>query len=583
MKRNSRLAFKIIKIFAIAVIVFSASAVFAFAESSVSITKPVENSTIEPGETEVWTTFAQPPGMEDLWITGGEAASIKKDYGVDYTKVYFQIYKDGNLWYEGAKDQDWISLTGEGSEAASFLFEDEGTYTIRASVPQTSGQWDSVTVKVEGEYDGIDYSKETVNSETAPVISEGESVKCILNPSNNYMIAYRLTPAKSGKYVFASGGYMKDIRGDLYKGIGDTGELTRVEYGIDNTGTFCFVADLTEGETYTLLIKGYVRKKDTVFDVGFISKESGTKIATTSEIKLTDLKSSYRLNAFSGSEMSAYWNISDDSIVGSNSSYSSYRGNPDNENYYNLEGIDLVARKNGTATLSFIDYDTGKIYATTQVTCSGIKEESSTTTDPSDTLDDKTDSSDGGKADDKASSSEIKAIDPKVILSKTKYTYNGKARKPSVTVKYGSEKLTEGTDYDVSYPSGRKKVGSYKVKVTLKGNYEGSGTATFKIVKAKNTMTTSGKTMTIKYSELKKKSKTVKRNNAIKVKNNKGKVTYTKKSGSKKITINKNTGKIKVKKGLKKGNYKVKIAVRAAGTSNYKALTKTITVTIKVK
>ncbi len=583
MKRNGRLAFKIIKIFAIAVLLFSASAVCAFAESSVSITQPVDNSTIKPGETEVWTTFAQPSGIGDLSITEGKASSLQKEYGVDYTKVYFQIYKDGNLWYEGEKAQDWISLTGEGREAATFIFEDEGTYTIRASVPQTSGQWDSITVKVEGDYDGIDFSNETVNSETASVISEGESVQCILKPSNNYMTAYRLTPEKSGKYIFVSGGYMKDIRVDLYKGTGDTGTLTRVEYDINSDGTICFVTDLTGGETYTLLIKGYVRKKDTIFDVGFISKESGMIIATASEIDLTDPNCSYRLNAFSGSEMSAYWHISDDSIVGSNSSFSRYKGNPDNENYYHLEGIDLVANKNGTATLSFIDYDTGKIYATTQVICSGIKEESSTPSDPSDTSDEKTDTNDDGKADEKASNSEIKAIDPEVILSKTKYTYNGKARKPSVTVKDGSVKLTKGTDYNVSYPSGRKKVGSYKVKVTLKGNYKGSGTATFKIVKAKNKMTVSGKTVSLKYSELKKKSKTVKRINALEVKNNKGKVTYTKKSGSKKITINKNTGKITVKKGLKQGKYKVKIAVRAAGTSNYKALTKTVTVIIKVK
>ena len=72
---------------------------------------------------------------------------------------------------------------------------------------------------------------------------------------------------------------------------------------------------------------------------------------------------------------------------------------------------------------------------------------------------------------------------PKTIKLSTKsYTYNGKAKKPSVTVKDSSgKKLTEDKDYTVTYPSGRKKVGSYKVKVKFKGNYSGTEYLTFKI------------------------------------------------------------------------------------------------------
>ena len=62
----------------------------------------------------------------------------------------------------------------------------------------------------------------------------------------------------------------------------------------------------------------------------------------------------------------------------------------------------------------------------------------------------------------------------------------------------------------------------------------------------------------------------------------KGTVTYTKKSGSKKITVSK-AGKVTVKKGLAKGTYKVKVKVKAAGNTNYKAKTKIVTFTIKVK
>lgn len=67
-----------------------------------------------------------------------------------------------------------------------------------------------------------------------------------------------------------------------------------------------------------------------------------------------------------------------------------------------------------------------------------------------------------------------------VKLSTTKYTYNGKAKTPSVTVKTAKgETLKKGTDFDVEYASGRKKIASYTVKVTFKGNYSGEKTLKF--------------------------------------------------------------------------------------------------------
>ena len=69
-----------------------------------------------------------------------------------------------------------------------------------------------------------------------------------------------------------------------------------------------------------------------------------------------------------------------------------------------------------------------------------------------------------------------------VKLSKTSYTYNGKAQKPKVVVKTSKGKaLTEGKDYTVKYQSGRKNPGKYTVTVTFKGNYSGKKTLTFTI------------------------------------------------------------------------------------------------------
>ena len=98
--------------------------------------------------------------------------------------------------------------------------------------------------------------------------------------------------------------------------------------------------------------------------------------------------------------------------------------------------------------------------------------------------------------------------------------------------------------------------------------------------KSKNTMKVTKKTKTLKSSTLKKKARTVK---AITVKSAKGKVTYSKVSGSKYLTVNKSTGKITVRKGTPVGTYKIKVKVKAAGNSSYKAASKNVTVTVKVK
>lgn len=78
-----------------------------------------------------------------------------------------------------------------------------------------------------------------------------------------------------------------------------------------------------------------------------------------------------------------------------------------------------------------------------------------------------------------------------IELSKTEYTYNGKAVKPEVTVKNtDGALLKEGEDYTVKYSSGRKLPGKYKATVTFKGDYEGSETLLFKIIPLKTTKVT---------------------------------------------------------------------------------------------
>ncbi|MBR3149248.1 MAG: leucine-rich repeat domain-containing protein [Eubacterium sp.] len=108
-------------------------------------------------------------------------------------------------------------------------------------------------------------------------------------------------------------------------------------------------------------------------------------------------------------------------------------------------------------------------------------------------------------------------------------------------------------------------------------------------LKRANTMTAKGKKITLKASKLRKKAQTFKAAKVVTVKNAKGKVTYSlvsvkkgKKNFKKYFKVAKN-GKLTVKKKLKKGTYKIKIKVTAAGNNEFNPVTKTVTVTVRVK
>lgn len=92
----------------------------------------------------------------------------------------------------------------------------------------------------------------------------------------------------------------------------------------------------------------------------------------------------------------------------------------------------------------------------------------------------------------------------KVVLSDSSYTYNGKTRKPTVTVKDANGNKISSSFYTVTYASGRKNVGKYKVTVKFKTRYTGSLSKYFTI-KPKSTSITSvsagKKKFTVKWSK----------------------------------------------------------------------------------
>jgi len=134
-----------------------------------------------------------------------------------------------------------------------------------------------------------------------------------------------------------------------------------------------------------------------------------------------------------------------------------------------------------------------------------------------------------------------------VKLSATEYTYDGKAKKPSVVVKDSQgNKLKANTDYTVKYATGRTKAGKYKVTITLKGNYSGTVTRYFEIIKPKPYLNAASKTIYVGSSFTLKitgtTAKSWKSSNTKVATVSKGKVT-AKKAGTATITCKGKDGK----------------------------------------
>lgn len=177
----------------------------------------------------------------------------------------------------------------------------------------------------------------------------------------------------------------------------------------------------------------------------------------------------------------------------------------------------------------------------------------------------------------KTSTTTIKKVST-VKLSATKYTYDGKVKSPTLTVKDSSGKaLVKGTDYTVTTPSGRKNVGKYTYKITFKGNYSGTKSLSF-VINPKNTSiskltaTKGGFKATIK--------KYTTQTTGYQIRYS----TKSNMSGAKTVTIAKNTTTSKSVTGLSKGKkYYVQIRTfkTVNGTKYYSAWSGSKTVTTK--
>ena len=170
--------------------------------------------------------------------------------------------------------------------------------------------------------------------------------------------------------------------------------------------------------------------------------------------------------------------------------------------------------------------------------------------------------------------------DVKVSGIKASYTYTGAKIKSTAKLTYNGMTLKEGSDYTVTFKNNTK-VGKASVTFTGKGNYSGSVTKQFSIVKAKNGLTVKGLSPKLSVKKLAKKSLAVK---GFKITKATGKVTVAlvKSAKTKKFKVDA-TGKITVPKGTKKGAYTVKVRVNAAGDANHASAAKVVKTQVNVK
>lgn len=170
--------------------------------------------------------------------------------------------------------------------------------------------------------------------------------------------------------------------------------------------------------------------------------------------------------------------------------------------------------------------------------------------------------------------------------------------KASYSKTYGDSAFSLGAkaDTDLTYKSSNtsvatvdnngkvtiKAAGTAKITVTSATTEEytsTSETVTVSVAKANPTIKTSISGKNYSYNALKKKSISF---NIGASANSKGTITCKKVSEKSGITVS-SAGKVTVKKGMAKGTYKVKVKVSAAAKGNYKAGSKTVTITVKVK
>ena len=151
-----------------------------------------------------------------------------------------------------------------------------------------------------------------------------------------------------------------------------------------------------------------------------------------------------------------------------------------------------------------------------------------------------------------------------ISLSASSFIYDGAEKKPAITIKAGKKQLTLNKDYTISYKNNTN-VGTASVTVTGIGAYSGVKTVTFRIKRAKATLTPTAAALTLTQSSRK--------TAVIKRKKTDGKISL--KSSNSKIVKISETSIIPLSPG------KATVTITAAQGRNYNTVSAKISISVR--
>ena len=151
-----------------------------------------------------------------------------------------------------------------------------------------------------------------------------------------------------------------------------------------------------------------------------------------------------------------------------------------------------------------------------------------------------------------------------ISLSASSFIYDGAEKKPAITIKAGKKQLTLNKDYTISYKNNTN-VGTASVTVTGIGAYSGVKTVTFRIKRAKATLTPTAAALTLTQSSRK--------TAVIKRKKTDGKISL--KSSNSKIVKISGTSIIPLSPG------KATVTITAAQGRNYNTVSAKISISVR--
>ncbi|MCD8148096.1 MAG: leucine-rich repeat protein [Clostridiales bacterium] len=474
------------------------------------------DSTLLDGETADTLTVTDP-------YTGGYYCVVSDGY--NYAYLYYWITVDSGLSVSSNQSSNNTVLPGDSLTLSVTAVTSAGTLSYQWQ-EYTNGIYEdisgetSASMTIEGETMGDyvayrcvvsdGYTSEAVyadiyvigeiaeDADSAVALTAGNSETASVASPGSEMY-FKITPETSGSYTFYSSDTTITTKATLYDA--DLNKLKYSDgYGNDD-GSFSITYDLEAGETYYLACAFYYSYSWCLGTFTVTMEAEGTSIA------------------------SATVSLSADSYV-----YDGTAKEPDVT--VTLDGAELTEGTDYTAS-----YTDNVNAGTATVTVSGMGDYKGSV-----------------KKTFTISRADISGYT--AALSATSYTYDGKAKKPSVTVTD-----LASSDYTVSY-SNNTNAGTATVTITGTGNYAGTITKTFTISKASQTVTATAASSSIKVD----KTTTITASGT-------GTITYSS-SNTSVVTVS-SSGKVTAKA---KGT--ATITVKAAGNSNYNAATKTVTITV---